>query len=100
MQRDRGHLTAVLTQAGKGLLQMKATMNIDCTPEEARAFLGLPDVQPMQEHLMKEMQERLSANLKAMDPNTLINAWLPTTFKGFEQLQDLFASQMNPSRKR
>ena len=36
---------------------MKATMNIDCTPEEARVFLGLPDVQPMQEHLMKEMQE-------------------------------------------
>jgi hypothetical protein len=85
---------------GKGLFQMKAIMNIDCTPEEARAFLGLPDVQPMQEHLMKEMQERLSANLKAMDPNTMISAWLPTTFKGFEQLQELIASQMNPSRKR
>ena len=53
---------------------MKATMNIDCTPEEARAFLGLPDVQPMQEHLMKEMQERLSTNLKAMDPSTMLNA--------------------------
>ena len=79
---------------------MKATISIDCTPEEARAFLGLPDVQPMQEHLMKEMQERLSANLKTTDPNTMINAWLPTTFKGFEQLQNLFASQMNPSRKR
>ncbi len=71
---------------------MKATMNIDCTPEEARAFLGLPDVQPM--------QERLSANLKAMDPITLINAWLPTTFKGFEQPQELFASQMSPNRER
>jgi hypothetical protein len=35
---------------------MKATMNIDCTPEEARAFLGLRDVQPMQEHLMKEIK--------------------------------------------
>jgi len=71
---------------------MKATMNIDCTPEEVRALLGLPDVQPMQDHL--------SANLKAMDPNTMINAWLPTTFKGFEQLQELFASQMSPTRKR
>jgi hypothetical protein len=79
---------------------MKATMNIDCTPEEARAFLGLPDVQPMQEHLMKEMQERLSANLKGMDPSTMINAWLPTTLKGFEQLQELFASQMRPTKKR
>jgi hypothetical protein len=100
LQRDRGHQTAILTQAAKGLPQMKATMNIDCTPEEARAFLGLPDVQPMQEHLMREMQERLSANLKAMDPSTMINAWLPTTFKGFEQLQELFASQMNPTRTR
>jgi hypothetical protein len=100
LQADRGHLTAILSPAGKGLLQMKATMNIDCTPEEARAFLGLPDVQPMQEHLMREMQERLSANLKAMDPNTMINTWLPTTFRGFEQLQELFASQMNPTRKR
>jgi hypothetical protein len=50
--------------------------------------------------LMREMQERLSANLKAMDPNTMLNAWLPTTFKGFEQLQELFASQMNPNRER
>jgi hypothetical protein len=79
---------------------MKATMNIDCTAEEARAFLGLPDVQPMQEHLMREMQERLSTNLNAMDPSTMFNAWLPTTFKGFEQLQEIFASQMKPTRKR
>ena len=100
MQRDRGHLTAVLTLAGQGLLQMKATMNIDCTPEEARAFLGLPDVQPIKEQQMKEIQERMYANLKAMDQNTLINAWLPTTFKGFEQLQELFASQMSPNRKK
>ena len=79
---------------------MKATMNIDCTPEEARAFLGLPDVQPMQEHLMREMPERLSTNLNAMDPSTMFNAWLPTTFKGFEQLQEIFASQINSTRKR
>ena len=77
---------------------MKVTMNIDCTPEEARAFFGLPDVQPMQEHLMREMQERLSANLKAMDPDTMIKAWLPAAVKGFEQWQDMFASQMSSAR--
>ena len=26
---------------------MKITVDVDCTPEEARAFLGLPDVKPM-----------------------------------------------------
>ena len=36
---------------------MKFTINIDCTPEEARAYLGLPDVRPMQEQLLKEMQD-------------------------------------------
>jgi hypothetical protein len=81
-------------------LQMKVTMNVDCTPEEARTFFGLPDVQPMQEHLLKEMQERLSTNLKAMDPDTMIRAWLPATMKGFEQLQDIFTSQLSPIRKR
>ena len=44
---------------------------------------------------MKEMQERLSANLKAMEPDAMIKAWLPTAVKGFEQWQDMFASQMS-----
>jgi hypothetical protein len=79
---------------------MKVTMNVDCTPEEARTFFGLPDVQPMQEHLLKEMQERLSTNLKAMDPDTMIRAWLPATMKGFEQMQDIFTSQLSPIKKR
>lgn len=78
---------------------MKVTMNVDCTPEEARTFFGLPDVQPMQEQLLKEMQERLSTNLKAMDPDTMIQAWLPATMKGFEQLQHIFTSHLSPIKK-
>ena len=50
---------------------MKITVDIDCTPEEARAFLGLPDVKPMQERLMGELGERMAANLKAMEPGRL-----------------------------
>ena len=42
---------------------------------------------------MREIQERLSANLKAMDPETMIETWLPAAVKGFEQWQDMFASQ-------
>jgi len=40
---------------------MKITVDIDCTPEEARKFLGLPDVAPMQETLMRQVQERMEA---------------------------------------
>jgi hypothetical protein len=72
---------------------MKFKVDIDCTPDEARAFLGLPDVKPLQEALLPELEERLRATLKAMDPEAMLKNWLPATLKGFEQLQQiLFAN--------
>jgi hypothetical protein len=73
---------------------MKFTVNVDCTPEEARAFLGLPDVKPMQEEMLKEVQKLLSTSLKAMDPETIAKTWLPATLQGYEQMQEMFLSQM------
>jgi hypothetical protein len=73
---------------------MKITMNVECTPEEARAFVGLPDVKPMQEEMLKEVQKRLSASLKSMDPETIVKTWLPATLQGYEQFQEMFLAQM------
>ena len=73
---------------------MKVTVDVECTPEEARAFLGLPDVKPMQEQLMREVQERMAANIRAMEPEAMLRTWLPATLKGFEQMQDIFISHM------
>jgi uncharacterized protein DUF6489 len=78
---------------------MKVTVNIDCTPEEARAFLGLPDVRPMQERLMRELEERLAANIRAMDPEAMLRTWLPATLKGFEQLQEILMAQMTGAKR-
>jgi Family of unknown function (DUF6489) len=66
---------------------VKIKLDIDCTADEARRFLGLPDVQPMQEELLKQVQERISANIKAMDAKAMIDAWLPAAVRGFEQFQ-------------
>jgi len=79
---------------------MKFKVDIDCTPEEARAFLGLPDVKPLQEALLPEVEERLRATLKAMDPEAMLKTWLPATLKGFEQLQEMFLSQLGGLGKR
>jgi len=78
---------------------MKISIDVDCTPEEARAFLGLPDVRPMQEALMKQLQDRMSANLNAMDPETLFKTWLPATLQGFEQVQKMFWNQVAAAGK-
>jgi hypothetical protein len=74
---------------------MKIHFDIDCTPEELRGFFGLPDVTPMQEELLKEVEARLRANLQALDPETLLKTWLPAGLKGFEQLQEIFLNQMS-----
>jgi hypothetical protein len=78
---------------------MKITVDVECTPEEARTFLGLPDVQPMQEQLLKELQDRLSKNIAAMDPAAMFEQWLPATMKGFEQLQEMFLTQLGRAAK-
>lgn len=72
---------------------MKIHIDIECTPEEARTFMGLPDVAPMQEAVMKEMQDRLMAAMRAMDPETLMKTWLPAGISNLEQMQKMFWQQ-------
>ncbi len=75
-------------------MAMKITLDIDFTPKEARAFLGLPDVVPMQAAVMEELGKRMSAGLEAMEPETLMKTWMPLGLQGLEQAQKMFWSQM------
>ena len=78
---------------------MKVKFDIECTPEEARAFFGLPDVGPMQEALMKEMETQLAENIRSLDPETMLKTWLPASIEGWGNVQKMFWSQMglNPN---
>ena len=80
---------------------MKLKFDIDCTPEELRGFFGLPEVKPMQDRLLAELESKMRANLNALDPETMLKTWLPAGLKGFEQMQEMFFSQMGrPGGKR
>lgn len=55
---------------------MKINVEVECTAEEARRFLGLPDVKPMQDAVMAEMQRRvLDAVPASATPEALFRAW-------------------------
>src|SRR5215472_12416271 len=73
---------------------MKIKLDIDCTPDEVRDFFGLPQVKPLQDELLKEVQERLSVNIKAMDPEAMLKTWLPAPLKGLDHLQEMFLSRL------
>lgn len=75
-------------------MNMKVTFNIDCTPEEARKFLGLPDLLPVQERLMGEMEAKMRENLQSLDPETFIKTWMPLTIESWAEVQKMFMTQM------
>ena len=69
---------------------MKIKIDIDCSPQEARAFLGLPDVAPMQEALLDEMQTRMKDAVSGADLESLLKTWMPSGLQGWEGMQKAF----------
>jgi hypothetical protein len=55
---------------------MKMTIEVDCTPEEARRFLGLPDVSALNDHLVGEMTKRIDANISMLNPEEFMKNWM------------------------
>jgi len=68
---------------------MKMTIEVDCTPEEARRFMGLPDVSALNEALVKEMQSRMTANMTALSPDELMKNWMAFGAGAQEQFRKL-----------
>lgn len=73
---------------------MRFEVNVECTPEEARQFFGLPDVMPMQKDLMDMLSRRLSENIQTMEPDKLAKTWLPAMFQSWSDMQQNFWNQM------
>lgn len=73
---------------------MKFKFDIECTPEEARTFLGLPDIAPMQERIMEELENKMQDNIRNLSPEEMVKTWMPATMQGFSDMQKIFWSQM------
>jgi hypothetical protein len=72
---------------------MKVSISVDLTPEEARRFLGLPDVAAANEGLVQAVQSKLAENLARLDAESLMKLWFPGGIQGMEQMQKAFWSQ-------
>lgn len=76
---------------------MKMTIEIDCTPVEARAFMGLPDVTALNEKLTEEMQRRMSANMAMVSPDELMKNWAAFGAGAQEQFRNLMTAAVDAS---
>ena len=69
---------------------MKFNVVVDCTPDEARRFLGLPDLAPMQQRVMDALERRMVDAIEGTDTQKLLDQWMPFVTKGLEQWQALW----------
>ncbi len=72
---------------------MKISIDIECTPEEARAFFGLPDLGPLQQKMLGQLGDRLAEGVAGIDTAALAEAWVSAGVGGLEQLGKMFWQQ-------
>lgn len=56
---------------------MKVTVDVDCTPEEARRFMGLPDMSSVHEAYLEKLRRTIDEGITPESVETLIRTWGP-----------------------
>ena len=71
-------------------IAMKVTIEIDCTPAEARGFLGLPDLDKAHQAAMEAMVARMRDAVGEFDADSLLKRWMSGGAKSLEEMQKSF----------
>ena len=71
---------------------MKFNIEIDCTPEEARRLVGLPDLAPLHDIYLSKIQSLMEQGISPDMVETMMKNWMPMGQNSI----DLFRSVMSP----
>ena len=78
---------------------MKVTVEVDCTPEEARRALGLPDLTPLHERYLARMEEAIERGTIAPEMvGNLMKSWAPLGDAGAEFWRALLNRKNNSEK--
>lgn len=78
---------------------MKITVDIDCTPEEARRFMGLPDLTPVHDAYIAQMLDAVKSGGVSRDAvEGMMKSWAPMGEAGMKLWQGLLESVTTPKR--
>ena len=69
---------------------MKMHLEIDCTPEEARRAMGLPDLSPVHERYVAVLQEAMAGQVRPEAIETMMRSWAPMGEAGMALWRRMF----------
>lgn len=73
---------------------MNVTMNVECTPEEARRFMGLPDLTTVHDAYLDKVKDAITNGISPDSVETLMKSWSPMGEASMTFWRQLF-EQMN-----
>ena len=69
---------------------MKVTVDVDCTPEEARRFLGLPDLTPVHDAYVESLRKMMADGVTSDSMAEMMKAWGPMSEAGLGLWKQMF----------
>ncbi|WP_414901060.1 DUF6489 family protein [Sphingomonas flavalba] len=69
---------------------MKMNVEVDCTPEEARRFLGLPDLSPVHDAYVKSLLDTMQKGPSPELLESMVKSWAPMGDAGFKMWTQMF----------
>ncbi len=70
---------------------MNIKFDLECTPEEARTFLGLPDLRPLNDQMVEEMRSRMTA----LAPEEMMKNWMSFGGQATEQFRKMMTTAVS-----
>ena len=77
---------------------MNITMNIECSPEEARRFMGLPDMGPIHDLYLDKLREAMTNGMTPELLEKMMRSWSPMGEMGMSAWQKMI-EQMTGTAK-
>ena len=77
---------------------MKINVEVDCTPAEARAFMGLPDLTPVHDVYIKMMLEAVEKQTNPEAFQAMVQQWAPMGEAGMSFWRNMFEAGAKPGK--
>ena len=78
---------------------MKINVEVDCTPEEARRFMGLPDLTPVHDAYIAQMMEAVKGGISPDMLTSMLKTWTPMGEAGMGMWKTLFDQVTKPATR-
>jgi len=79
---------------------VKIHAEVECTPEEARTLLGLPDVAPMQKAVLERVEKQMLDAAGSLSAEGILKMWFSTIPAASEQYLRTFGGLLRSAARR